>query len=257
MAPEETGQILIVKSTDDGLTWSEPVNITSQVKKPGWQLMLQGPGRGITMNDGTLVFPAQFKADIGQKALDGGQYTCHSTIIFSKDGGKTWRAGSGAKPNTTEAQVVELQDGTLMLNMRDDRNRSEKGDANGRAVVVTTDMGKTWVVHPTSNSALPEPNCMASLISANLNLNGTEKRVLFFSNPANRFTRSDMTIKASLDDGMTWPSEYQVVVNPDTGYGYSCLTMIDDNNIGILYEGKGDLIFERIPVSDLLKGLSD
>ncbi|TNF44358.1 MAG: exo-alpha-sialidase, partial [Bacteroidetes bacterium] len=107
MKPEETGQFMLVKSTDDGLTWSDPVNITSQIKNPGWQLLLQGPGRGITMKDGTLVFPAQFKADIGEKALDGGQFTAHSTIVYSKDQGKTWQIGTGAKPNTTEAQVVE------------------------------------------------------------------------------------------------------------------------------------------------------
>jgi sialidase-1 len=104
MKPEETGQFMLVKSTDDGLTWSQPINITEQIKNPGWQLLLQGPGRGITMTDGTLVFPAQFKADIGEKALDGGQYTCHSTIVYSKDHGKTWQIGTGAKSNTTEAK---------------------------------------------------------------------------------------------------------------------------------------------------------
>ncbi|NCB06716.1 MAG: exo-alpha-sialidase, partial [Bacteroidia bacterium] len=76
MKPEETGQFMLVKSTDGGLTWSQPIHITEQIKNPGWQLLLQGPGRGITMTDGTLVFPAQLKADIGKKALDGGQYTC-------------------------------------------------------------------------------------------------------------------------------------------------------------------------------------
>ena len=111
MSPEETGQFILTKSTDDGLTWSQPINITSQIKDPAWQLLLQGPGSGITMTDGTLVFPAQFKADLGAKSLDGGQYTCHSTIVYSKDQGNTWQIGTGAKPNTTEAQVVELEIG--------------------------------------------------------------------------------------------------------------------------------------------------
>jgi len=89
MKPTETGQFVLTKSTDDGLTWSEPINITEQIKDPAWQLFFQGPGAGITLDDGTLVFPAQFKADIGEKALDGGQYTAHSTIVYSKDGGET------------------------------------------------------------------------------------------------------------------------------------------------------------------------
>ncbi|MDO9614936.1 MAG: exo-alpha-sialidase, partial [Bacteroidota bacterium] len=112
MKPEETGQFILTKSTDDGLTWSQPINITEQIKDPAWQLLLQGPGRGITMTDGTLVFPAQFKSDLGIKSLDGGQFTCHSTIVYSKDQGNTWQIGTGAKSNTTEAQVVELADGS-------------------------------------------------------------------------------------------------------------------------------------------------
>ncbi|OFX63686.1 MAG: sialidase [Bacteroidetes bacterium GWB2_41_8] len=255
MSPEETGQFILTKSTDDGLTWSQPINITEQIKDPAWQLLLQGPGRGITMTDGTLVFPAQFKSDLGTKSLDGGQFTCHSTIVYSKDQGKTWQIGTGAKSNTTEAQVVELADGSLMLNMRDDRNRTDKGETNGRAVSVTTDLGKTWIKHASSNSALQEPNCMASIISANLEINGKMQQVLFFSNPDSKTERSHMTIKASLDGGLTWPKEYQVLLNSESGYGYSCMSMVDDKTIGILYEGVKDLYFQKIPVSDLLGNL--
>lgn len=252
MKPEETGQFMLVKSTDDGLTWSQPINITSQIKNPAWQLLLQGPGRGITMTDGTLVFPAQFKADIGEKALDGGQYTCHSTIIYSKDQGKTWQIGTGAKTNTTEAQVVELTNGSLMLNMRDDRNRTDKGETNGRAVATTTDLGKTWTTHQSSNSALPEPNCMASIISTNIEINGNLQQVLFFSNPDSRTERNHMTIKASIDGGLTWPKEYQILLNSESGYGYSCMSMVDNKTIGIVYEGEKELYFQKIPVADLL-----
>lgn len=251
MKHEETGQFILVKSTDDGLTWSQPINITSQIKDPVWQLLLQGPGRGITMTDGTLVFPAQFKADLGTKSLDGGQYTCHSTIVYSKDQGETWQIGTGAKSNTTEAQVVELGDGSLMLNMRDDRNRTDKGETNGRAVAVTADLGKTWTKHASSNLALQESNCMASIISADIEINGKMQQVLFFSNPDSKTERSHMTIKASLDGGLTWPQTYQVVLNSESGYGYSCMSMVDNKTIGILYEGVKDLYFQKVPVADV------
>ncbi|NMC37695.1 MAG: exo-alpha-sialidase, partial [Bacteroidales bacterium] len=142
--------------------------------------------------------------------------------------------------------------GSLMLNMRDDRNRAEKGATNGRAVSVTCDMGKTWTTHPSSNSALPEPNCMASLISADLGLNGEKKHVLFFSNPDNKSSRTNMTIKASLDEGLTWPEEYQIEIYEPESFGYSCLTMIDDQTIGILYEGTGELYFQKIAIADIL-----
>ena len=255
MSPEETGQFILTKSTDDGLTWSEPVNITEQIKDPTWQLLLQGPGAGITLNDGTLVFPAQFKSDIGEKALDGGQYTCHSTIIYSKDGGITWHIGTGAKPNTTEAQIVQLTDGRLMLNMRDDLNRRVKDETNGRAVSVTNDLGQTWTTHTTSNSTLQEPNCMASIIGADLTINGSKQRVLFFSNPNNKNSRTNMTIKTSLDEGNTWPENLQVELYAPAGFGYSCLTMVDESHVGIVYEGVKELYFQKVPVSDLLKSV--
>jgi sialidase-1 len=234
------------------VTWSQPINITSQIKDPAWQLLLQGPGCGITLTDGTLVFPAQFKSDIGTKSLDGGQYTAHSTIVFSKDEGKTWKIGTGAKSNTTEAQVVEIADGSLMLNMRDDLNRTDKGETNGRAVAITNDLGKTWIRHTSSNSALQEPNCMASIISADLEIKGKMQQVLFFSNPDSKTDRSHITVKASLDGGLTWPKEYQVELNSEPGYGYSCMSMIDNQTIGIVYEGTKELYFQKIPVADLL-----
>ncbi len=252
MSPEETGQFVLTKSTDDGRTWSAPINITEQIKNPDWQLLLQGPGRGITLDDGTLVFPAQFKADIGEKAIDGGQYTSHSTIVYSKDDGETWHIGTGAKHNTTEAQVVQLENGSLMLNMRDDRNRKIKDETNGRAVAVTDDLGETWQMHPSSNSALQEPNCMASIISAHITRNNQNQQVLFFSNPDSKEARVDMTIKASIDQGNTWPKEFQVLLNENQGFGYSCMTMVDKNTVGILYEGEKELYFQKLPVVDFV-----
>ena len=64
-----------------------------------------------------------------------------------------------------------------------------------------------------------------------------------------------MTIKASIDGGVTWPETLQTELNSQSGYGYSCLTMVDENTIGIVYEGIKDLYFQKIPVADLLGNL--
>ena len=243
LKPEETGQLVLVKSEDDGITWSPPANITPSVKNPAWHLMMQGPGMGITINDGTIVFPAR---------INNADKVPYSTIYYSKDHGNTWHIGTGAKSGTSEAQCVQLTDGSIMLNMRDNRNSKEKGETNGRAVAVTTDLGTSWTVHPSSNSALPESVCMASLISTEIVIEGQTKRILLFSNPNDKYKRINMTIKASLDEGLTWPEKYQVLLDESEGYGYSCLTMVDDQTVGILYEGEKDLYFQKILLKDII-----
>ncbi len=238
LSPSKTGQFLLIKSEDGGLTWSEPINITEQIKDPSWTLLLQGPGRGITTRDGTLVFPAQYKDAEGMP---------YATIIFSQDRGKTWQIGTGAKSNTTEAQVVQLSDGLLMLNMRDNRG-------GARSVYVTEDWGKTWAAHPTSRQALIEPISMASIIVHKRN----RRRYLAFSNPNATDQRRRMTIKVSEDEGMTWPKNYQLLLDEGISRGYSSLTSIDEDTIGILYESsQADLVFQKIRWDELLKGTED
>ena len=243
LSPDTTGQLVLVSSDDDGLTWSQPYSITEQVKNPAWHLYFNGPGNGIVMKNGTLVFPSQYWDETTKPASVG---IPHSSIIYSEDQGKTWKSGNGAKSNTTESQVVETTPGTLMLNMRDNRGKF-------RSVATTTDMGKTWIEHPTSYSALPDPVCMAGFTKAMVNVKGQMKEVLFFSNVASQTTRNNTTIKASLDLGETWQNKNQVLLDERPGYGYSALTKIDDNTIGIIYEGERDLYFLRVPVSDIIK----
>lgn len=239
MTPYTTGQLVMTYSDDDGRTWSEPINVTDQVKHPDWNFVLQGPGRGIAMSDGTLVFPFQHHEGENKMPSAG--------IIYSKDHGRTWHLHNWARENTTEAQVVELPSGELMLNMRDNRGGS-------RAVSTTADLGRTWVEHSTSRKALREPVCMASLIAVRAEDNISGQNILLFANPDDEKDRKNMTIKISFDDGLTWPVENQVLLDEDGWWGYSCLTMIDDSTVGILYEcSQAHMVFQAVPLSDLLK----
>jgi sialidase-1 len=240
LSADTTGQFVLVSSDDDGKTWSKPYSITRQVKDPKWHLYFNGPGNGIAMQNGTLVFPSQYWDESRKPGMP------HSSIIYSDDHGKTWKSGIGAKSNTTESQVVETSPGTLMLNMRDNRGKY-------RSIATTKDMGKTWLEHPTSYEALPDPVCMASLIKGRVQIKGKMQDVLFFSNVNSQSARKNMTIKASLDLGETWLPVNELLLDERSSYGYSSLTKIDEHTIGILYEGEKDLYFMRIPVSDIIK----
>ncbi len=236
--PADTGQLVCAWSDDDGKTWSAPRNLTRALKDPKWRLFLQGPGTGITTSDGVLAIPAQFR---------DGDGIPHSTVVWSKDRGETWHVGTGARPKTTESSLVELADGSWMLNMRDDRGGS-------RAVATTRDRGQTWTEHPTSRSALPEPVCMASLIRFERGRPGAADDLLLFSNPAvPQAPRRAITVRSSADDGMTWSSG--LLLDEGQSAGYSSLVQIDADTVGILYEcSRAHLVFQALPLADILAG---
>lgn len=242
ISPDYTAQLVMSRSSDDGKTWSQPVSVTPQLKDSTWAFFFEGPGRGITTSDGTLVFAMQYTE------FDAGR-TPHAGIIYSKDHGRTWQRHVAAKDSTTEAQVAELSDGTLMLNMRDNRGGS-------RSVATTRDLGRTWTEHPSSRSALREPVCMASLIAVKADENVLGRHILLFSNPDTVKGRHHITIKASLDDGMSWNEIDQVLLDEDEGWGYSCLTMVDAETVGILYESSvAHITFQTIPLRDIVKSV--
>lgn len=232
----KSSQFMIVRSIDDGLTWSTPENWTKKLKDPKWHLFAPAPGNGITLSNGTLVMPTQGRDAVGRP---------FSNLMWSEDHGKNWTLSEHARSNTTECAVVELSNGSLMLNMRDNRNRSDKSKTNGRAVSVTLDMGKSWSVHPSDHKALPEPVCMASLLSHDL---PDGRRALFFSNPNSKQRREKMTVRMSLDGGQTWPRS---ILLDQKGGAYSSLAMVDEKTLGILYESSvADMVFQKMNLSE-------
>ena len=240
-----TAQFMIVKSEDNGKTWSKPVNITQQGKQEAWWLWAPAPGAGITLHDGTLVFPTQGRDKSGK---------AFSNITYSKDGGVTWHTSNRAsKESTTENMAVELSDGTVMLNMRCNINNKDTGDTNGRVIAITRNLGEDWTEHPTSRGALHEPVCMASILRHEYTVKGQKRSILLFANPDSKSLRHHMTIKVSYDDGASWQTNKKVLLDEWKSRGYSCMTSIDEETIGIVYESSQcDLVFQQIKIKELL-----
>ena len=231
--PAETPQLLMIRSCDDGLTWSTPENLTRQVKQPEWLFTFQAPGRGITMADGTLVVPFQHQEP---------DRTPAAGIMYSRDHGMTWTVSADAKTNTTESQVAEIEPGVLLLSIRDNRG-------TGRAMYVTHDMGRSWEPHAT-DGLLPDPVCMASLLHVRASDNSLRRDILLFANPADEKERRNLTLRISFDGGATWPGS--VLLDEGPCWGYSCLTMVDPETVGILYEGsQAHITFQAVPLRNL------
>lgn len=304
----------ILKSADDGASWSKPVDITKSVGP-----VHPGPGRGILLKSGRLVIP-------GRSADKHGQ----SLVIYSNDHGKTWNIGAGVAPNTTESQVIELADGRIMINMRSTRRKGcrslpvhidhkiknpewhsmwaspgagtqlrggrlvvpfsiwqkdrhlaclvysddhgkawqtsqpigqyinepklvELGDGTWllnartrnskgkRAVCRSMDQGLTWTPLQYDDNLI-EPSCQASLIRYVDDANGRQPEMLLFSNPAST-QRKKLTVRASYDGGKNWPVSRVIHSGPAA---YSSLTVLPDGSIGMLYERGEENPYERI-----------
>jgi sialidase-1 len=212
-------------SQDEGATWSVPEDNTASVKQPEWNRIFPGPGVGIQLRNKRLVIPCNHF--IGDVAFDH--------VMYSDDRGKTWRLGGSTEGKTDESQVVELADGTLLLNIR---NYREKGQ---RALSMSKDGGLTWSA-VTSDPALIEPVCEASLIRYSVTPQFRKDRLLF-SNPASQTERIKLKVRMSYDEGKNWPVARLLNAGPS---GYSCLTVLHDMRIGCLYERGQHAYFEKV-----------
>ncbi|MEA3402843.1 MAG: sialidase family protein [Armatimonadota bacterium] len=211
-----------IHSDDDGRTWSEAMDLTPAVKQPDWIGAMSGPGMGIQTRDGRLIAPG-YRRRAGDFAQDA------SHFYYSDDHGETWHVSATPGPRTNESQVVELVDGSLMMNMRSMRGH------HCRAVATTTDGGQTWS-EIRDDTTLIEPRCQASFVRWTDERNGYAHNRLLFANPASADSRTNMTARLSYDEGQTWP--VSKVVNPGPA-AYSCLTILPDGTAGLLYENVG------------------
>ena len=226
---QQTCYLWMTYSDDDGETWANPTDITPMVKADWMKFSGTGPGAGVQLKNGTIMFPVYCTNGNGKQS---------SFNVYSTDGGKTWN--SGGSPNNggdmqnasnelTESCIITLDNGHLMQFMR---------SYNGVVTTaVSTDNGLTWS-ETTKHSGIVDPYCQMSAVHYGTltdPADGQQKEAIIFSNPAGGGRKGGRVRIAfvNADDTLTWAYSKLIEENK---YVYSSLTVMQDGNIGLIYE---------------------
>ena len=247
---KEPRTVWLMKSTDDGHTWTKPVDISPTTRDAHWRWYATGPGVGIQLERGPHKGRLLIASDHSDH--DYGKHPYRSHAIWSDDGGKTWSHSPGIGEKTNECQAVELANGSVVMNMRSYHGKKR------RAIATSTDGGATWG-EVTLDETLIEPVCQASLLRYTAQPAFAKNRILF-SNPASA-SRDKMTIRLSYDECKTWP--VAKLLYPGSA-AYSCLVVLPDPSaplragptLGCLFErdGYSKITFARFTLDWLTDG---
>ena len=236
-------EVWYMTSTDNGNTWSEAVNITSQVHRPfmpeadpeyifseDWRAYANTPGHAIQLTKsypGRILVPANHSAGDPDPEAIFDDYRAHA--FYTDDHGETFRISEPVDvKSSNEATAAELSDGRLMQNMR-----LQNGSRKYRVVAISSDGGSTWDT-TFIDTRLPDPVCQGSIIDY------THRRLghlLIFSNLNSQDSRHNLTVRLSYDDGVSWPGAKTIF---EGSSAYSDLVVQDNGNVGILFERGSD-----------------
>lgn len=228
----ESTRVFMTSTSDDGKTWSRPVDITDTAKDKDWTWYGTGPGAGLQLASGRLVIPS-YHAQAGT-----GIYRSH--MVYSDDHGRTWKRGDAVGEHASECHVVERADGALVLNARTTEGRER------RTTAVSRDGGVTWGAAGL-DEALYDPHCEACVIAWPGDAkDGNKARPWLFSHPQGP-GRRNLTLRVSHDEGKTWPIVRRLREGDSQ---YSCLAKLPDGKVGCLYDawvdGNYRLFFTRL-----------
>lgn len=208
----------VMRSTDNGQTWSEPEDITSQVAPEEWRddFKFLTSGQGTVTRDGRLLHT--------MVNLRTGLH-----LIESTDGGRTWHLLPAAIVPADESKVIELPDGRWMVNSR-------VNEGGCRYIHISDDKGRSWTSNPAP--ALPDPGCNGAIVHYPYY---GEDGCLLFVNAADPEQRRNLTLRYSLDGGLTWSSGLTVV---EGDAGYSDIAVLPSGEVAVFYERDGYAVNE-------------
>jgi sialidase-1 len=230
-------------STDDGATWTPPVEITTSAKLASWRDYAGGSGHGLQLTEGAHKGRIFIPAYHSEGAPQQGARDVEAHSFFSDDHGQTWTLGATvAWPGSNESSAAQAGDGSIVMNSRD-----ESGVSHARIVSVSKSGGEHWdetfVAHD-----LPDPACEGSMVSYE---GPDHKPVLLFSNLLNTNTghREGLTVSESTDGGRRWRRHTVIYKGPSA---YSDLVVMQGRELGILWErGNDGIVFANRPIDHL------
>ncbi len=250
-------EVWYITSTDNGINWSIPVNITDQVHRPlqpnknstyqfreDWRSYANTPGHAMQFQQGPyrgrIFIAANHSAGLPHNHFE--DYRAHG--FYTDDHGKTFQLSTSLNiKGSNESIATELSKGRLMMN-----SRNQKGDIRARIVSVSSNGGQSW---DTSyfDTQLPDPVNQASLLTIGYKKG---KAILAFSNAASVTRRDSLTLRISFNDGKTWSHQQLIDAAPSNTKNdyaaYSDLVYVNKRTIGVLYErkGYGEIVFKKV-----------
>ncbi len=217
-------------SVDSGATWSDAIDITTQARDyAAWGAIFFGPGGGIQAQDGRLLIPSAYKPG-GTSDLS----TMRPYVVYSDDHGATWQRGAAFNVSANENQLVELADGTVLIDAR------QWSGAPNRYNAISSDGGETWgAMFP--GEAVTAVACAIERFT--LESAGDDANRILWSGPAGP-GRANLEVRVSYDEGVNFTKKKSIYAG---SAAYSDMTILDDGSAGVLYErdGYGKITFAR------------
>ncbi len=243
-------EVWYTTSTDEGATWSAPVNITLSVNKPNmpefnplysnpedWRTYANTPGHALQLASGRILIPANHSA--GPPLEHFREYRAHA--YFSDDHGKTWQLSPDVDyPSGNECMAAELPGNRVLMSIR-----NQSGDERHRLLALSKDGGETWDSVWFAQD-LPDPVCQGSILNY---INNKGEHLLLHANPDSEAERCCLTVKVSRDEGGHWEKWLEIYRG---SAAYCDLVQVDESSGGVLYE-KDDYVrisFTRFPLPE-------